>query len=55
MAVKSPVLQEAALIWKGISGNEIFSQSGLNFPIDKRLLQILQAGEQYYYIFNIRE
>lgn len=46
---------EAKVIWGNIAGNSKMKKSSFEFGAHKKLLKIFQAGDFYYFFFNVRE
>jgi len=49
------IFHEAAIIWQQISSGVTSKHADFEIDIYKRLLNIFQVGDYYYYIFNLQE
>jgi DNA-binding CsgD family transcriptional regulator len=52
--MKPVVFEEVSKIWNTISVGETLSDVDLELEIHKKLLNIFQVGNYYYYIFNLK-
>lgn len=52
--MKPAVFKEASKIWNTISVSDKLSDVSLELEIHKKLLNIFQVGDYYYYIFNLK-
>ena len=53
--MKPSVFKEALKIWDKISVGEKLSEVKLELEVHKKLLNIFQVGDFYYYIFNLKD
>lgn len=53
--MKPVIFEEAVKIWDKISLGEKLNEVKLELEVHKKLLNIFQVGDCYYYIFNIKE
>lgn len=53
--MKPVIFEEALKIWDKISAGEKLNEVELELEVHKKLLNIFQVGDYYYYIFNIKD
>lgn len=54
MSMRSTIVREADKIWKNIAKDSEVGALQLELEIHKKLLNIFQVGDYYYYIFNVK-